>query len=214
MTNMSNTWKHTHLEIQKIIKPSLQCLSLNDFSQEKWLCHIKNRKLYSRKKGEKETDRSAGIMPPLKTYVWVSKMKQRGNRKPLFTQFILQESWVWNPCLAARDAFHRLYSYSECWHCGLYFWLSGTCVRRAQTFFLSRARLVLWWFAMNFTVQKCVRSNQVAQCNFGVNLTGIRAFITRNGSVTVIFLTLIIFVNLCWHLTQRRAAYTPFSNSF
>lgn len=104
-----------------------------------------------------------------KTYVWVSEMKQRGNRKPLFTLFSPQERWVWNRCLAARDVFHRLYSYSKCWHCGLYFWLSGTRVRHVQAFFLAHARLVLWWFAMNFTVQKCVRSNQVTQCNFGVN---------------------------------------------
>ena len=107
------------------IKSNLQCLSLNDFSQETWLCHIMNRKLYSRKRRKKKLTGSVGITPPLKPASGCQKWNKEeiGKRKPLFTQ-----RWVCSLCLAAHDAFNSLYSYSKCWHCGLYFWQSGTCV--------------------------------------------------------------------------------------
>lgn len=64
-----------------------------------------------------------------KTCAWLSEMRLRGNRR---RETIIYTIFTENSGLAVRIWLHMMplihYSYSKCWHCGLYFWQSGTCV--------------------------------------------------------------------------------------
>lgn len=153
--------RNTHLEIQKIIKRSLQCLSLNDFSQEKWLCHIKNRKLHSRKKGKRKLTGVLASCLLLKPTSGCQKWnkEETGKRKPLFTLFLSPRKVGLQSVLAGTWFFSSTVQRKQMLTLWALFLSKWNLCQACADFFL--AHLVLWWFAMNFGVHQEQSSDTV-----------------------------------------------------